>query len=79
MRKVKTPVIYQDCQAVVSLVTKGGGITRPKHLRAHMHLGKEMIDEGRGSVEYKRVEEMVEDGFSKFYDLVAHKAFAMII
>ncbi len=38
-----------------------------------------MIDEGRGSVEYKRVEEMVEDGFSKFYDPAAHKAFAMII
>ncbi len=40
MRKVKTPVIYQYCQAVVSLVTKGGGITRTKHLRARMHLGK---------------------------------------
>jgi hypothetical protein len=40
MNGVKTPVIYQDCQAVISLVTKGGGITRTKHLRARMHLGK---------------------------------------
>ncbi len=79
MQKVKVPVIYQDCQAVVSLVTKGGGITWTKHLRARMHLGKEMIDEGRGIVEYKRAEEMLADGFSKPYDPAAHKAFAQII
>jgi hypothetical protein len=40
---------------------------------------KEMIDEGRGLVEYERAEEMVADGFSKPYDPAAHKAFAMII
>ncbi len=79
MQDIKMPVIYQDCQAVVSLVTKGGGVTRTKHLRARMHLGKEMIDEGRGSVEYKRVEEMVADGFSKPYDPASHKTFAAII
>ncbi len=44
-----------------------------------MHLGKEMIDEGRGIVEYKRAEEMLADGFSKPYDPAAHKAFAQII
>ncbi len=43
MQEIKMPVIYQDCQAVVSLVTKGGGVTQTKHLRARMHLGKEMI------------------------------------
>jgi hypothetical protein len=79
MQEIKMPVIYQDCQAVVSLVTKGGGVTRTKHLRARMHLGKEMIDEGRGSVEYKRAEEMVADGFSKPYDPATHKPFAAII
>ncbi len=79
MQEVKMPVIYQDYQAVVSLVTEGGGIMRTKHLRARMNLGKEMIDEGCGSVEYKRAEEMVAYGFSKPYDPVAHKSFAAII
>jgi hypothetical protein len=79
MTGVNTPVIYQDCQAVISLVTKGGGVTRTKHLRARMHLGKEFIDEGRGTVEYKRAEEMVADGYSKPYDPAAHKTFAAII
>jgi hypothetical protein len=34
MRKVKVPIVYQDCNAVVTLVMKGGGQTRTKHLRA---------------------------------------------
>ena len=32
MKKIDPPTIYQDCNAVVSLVTKGGGQTRTKHL-----------------------------------------------
>jgi len=32
MKKIDLPTIYQDCNAVVSLVTKGGGQTRTKHL-----------------------------------------------
>ncbi len=64
---------------MVSLVTKGGGVMQTKHLRARMHLGKEMIDEGCGSVEYKRVEEMVADGFSKPYDPATHTSFTAII
>ncbi len=79
MQEIMVPVIYQDCQAVVSLVTKGGGIMRTKHLRARMHLGKEMIDEGRGSVEYKWAEEMVAEGFSKPYNPATHKSFTAII
>jgi hypothetical protein len=38
-RKVNIPIVFQDCNAVVTLVTKGGGITRTKHLRARMKLG----------------------------------------
>jgi hypothetical protein len=45
-KKVEAPLVYQDYNAVVSLVTKGGGQTRTKHLRARMNLGKEMVDEG---------------------------------
>ncbi len=47
---VLAPVIYQDCSAVVSLVTKGGGKTMTKHLRARMNLAKEMVDEGRALI-----------------------------
>jgi hypothetical protein len=38
MKKVKLPTVYQDCNAAVALVTKGGGQTRMKHLRARMNL-----------------------------------------
>jgi len=38
-RKVNIPIVFQHCNAVVTLVTKGGGITRTKHLRARMKLG----------------------------------------
>ena len=49
-KKIEPSVVYQDCNAVVTLVTKGGGKLRTKHLRARMHLGKEMVDEGRIAV-----------------------------
>jgi hypothetical protein len=52
MKKVKALTIYQDCNAVVSLVTKCGGQTQTKHLRARMNLGKEMVDEERVIVKY---------------------------
>jgi hypothetical protein len=58
MKKLKPPTIYQDCNAVVTLVTKGGGQTRTKHLRARMNLGKEMVDEKRVIVKYIRGEGM---------------------
>ncbi len=35
------PLIYQDSTSVISLVTKGGGIVRTKHLRVRMNLCKE--------------------------------------
>jgi len=75
MKKVKLPTIYQDCNAVVMLVTKGGGQTRTKHLRARMNLGKEMVDEKRVIVKYIRGEDMEADGFSKPYDPADHKKF----
>jgi hypothetical protein len=45
MSKQKPKTIYQDCSAVVTLVTKGGGITRTKHLRARINLGGEAVEE----------------------------------
>jgi hypothetical protein len=77
MKKITPPKIYQDCNAVVSLVTKGGGQTRTKHLRAKMNLGKEMVDEKRAEVKHICAEGMEADGFSKPCDPVDHKKFAM--
>jgi hypothetical protein len=74
--KVEKPTIYQDCTAVISLVTKGGGFTRTKHLHARMNLGRELVDEKRGIVVYQPVAGMIADGFSKAYDPAEHKIFA---
>jgi hypothetical protein len=76
MKKIDTLTIYQDCNAVVLLVTKGGGQTRTKNLRARMNLGKEMVDEKRAEVKHIRAEKMEADGFSKPYDPAEHKKFA---
>jgi hypothetical protein len=74
MKKIDPPTIYQDCNAVVSLVTKGGGQTRTKHLRARMNLGKEMVCEKRAEVKHICAEGMEADGSSKPVD---HKKFAI--
>jgi translation elongation factor EF-4 len=79
MKKQKHLAIYQDFNAVVSLVTKGVGSPRTKHLRTRMHLGKEMVDENSIVVKHMPAEEMQADGLSKLYDLVEHKPFAILI
>jgi len=76
MKRVDPPTIYQDCNAVVLLVTKGGGQTRTKHLRARMNLGKEMVDQRRAEVKHICAEKMEADGFSKPYNPAEHKKFA---
>jgi hypothetical protein len=76
---VSTPVVYQDCSAVVSLVTKGGGKTRTKHLRARMNLAREMVDEDRVDVIHVKAPEMKADGLTKPFDESKHKPFAKAI
>jgi hypothetical protein len=78
-KETKTPVVFQDCKAVISLVTIGGGVMRTKHLRARMNLGKEMIDEGRVKVVYVKAEDMKADGFSKPLDPSGHHRFVEMI
>jgi hypothetical protein len=78
-KKVNVPIVFQDCSAVVSLVTKGGGITRTKHLSACMNLGKEMVDQERVHVVYIKAAEMKADGFSKPFDPVEFKKFAKMV
>ncbi len=76
---MKVPTIYQDCSAVVSLVTKGGGKTRTKHLRARMNLEKEMVDKGGAEVVHINAPEMRADGLTKPYEEAKHKKFAKVI
>ena len=42
--KFVPPVIYQDCTAVIVLVTKCGGVARTKHLRVMMELCREGLE-----------------------------------
>jgi len=58
---ISTPVVDKDYNVVVSLVIKGGGKTRTKHLRVWMNLGKEMVDEWRIKVFYIKVSDMGTD------------------
>jgi hypothetical protein len=75
----KVPIVFQDCKSVISLVTIGGGITRTKHLRARMNLGKEMVDEGRIKVVYIQAEGMKADGLSKPLDPSGHCKFVQLM
>jgi hypothetical protein len=77
--KIPAPVVYQDCSAVVSLVTQGGGKTRTKHLQARMNLAKEMVDEGRLEIKHIKAPEMKADGLSKPYEAGMHGPFAKSI
>lgn len=70
MMKQKPPTIYQNCSAVVTLVTKGGETPRTKHLRARMYLGKEAVDERRVKVVHVKAEasHMIQRNISHFED-----------
>jgi hypothetical protein len=63
--KQRIPTIYQDSTSVISLVTKGGGIMRTKHLRARMNLGLEAVNENRIMIVYRHTSQMIADGLSK--------------
>ncbi len=73
---VPMPTIYQDCSAVVSLVMKGGGKTRTKHLRPRMNLAKEMVDEARAEVVHIKAPKMKADGLMKPYEADMHRPFS---
>ncbi len=57
--------IYQDNTSVISLVTKGGGVIRIKHLRVRMNSVKDAVKEKRVRVVHIRTKKMVADGFTK--------------
>jgi hypothetical protein len=78
MKSVPTPIIYQDSTSVISLITKGGGITRTKHLMARVHLGKEAYESGSILVKYKGTKEIKADGLSKPFDPEEHCRFPKV-
>jgi hypothetical protein len=78
-REAPTPIVFQDCTAVISLVTIGGGITRTKHMRARKNLGKEMVDAKRILVRYINTKEMMADGLSKILEGEPFQMFASCV
>ena len=43
-RRIGIPIVYQDSTSVISLITRGGGIMRTKHLRARMFIAKGLFE-----------------------------------
>jgi hypothetical protein len=62
---IPVPIVYQDSTSVITLVTKGGGVTRTRHLRNRMHLVKEASDEQRLDIRHCNTANMIADGFTK--------------
>lgn len=73
---IPLPIVYQDSTSVISLVTRGGGITRTKHMRARVNLGKECFDENRAIVRYCNTSQMCADGASKVLEGTPYVKFA---
>jgi hypothetical protein len=73
---VPIPIIYQDSISVISLVTKGGEITRTKNLRARMRFRKEAYNKGTILVRCKRTKDMKADGHRKPFDTGEHQVFS---
>jgi hypothetical protein len=59
------PIIYQDNKSTISLVTKGGGKPRTRHLRARQYGVKQQIDAGEYTIEYCVTEAMIADVLTK--------------
>jgi len=63
--EIEAPVIYEDCTAVITLVTEGGGVMRTKHLRVRMELCKQPLQEGKFTIKYVNTKQMLADGLTK--------------
>jgi hypothetical protein len=50
------------------MVTKGGGITRTKHMLTRMHLVLEAVNEHRVAIHYINTSGMLADGLTKPID-----------
>jgi hypothetical protein len=71
-----TSVVYQDSKSVISLVMEGRGVTRTKHMRSVMHLGKECVDRKKVLLQYLNTQKMPADGTSKILEGAAFQQFS---
>ena len=69
------PIIYQDNKSTISLVTKGGGKPRTRHLRARQYAVKEQVDTGEYKIEYMITEVMIADVLTKALQGVKYELF----
>lgn len=76
---IPTQIVYQDCTSAISLVTRGGGITCTKHMRARVNLAKECFDEKRAIVVYCNTHQMRADGVSKVLEGKSFEHFAHFV
>jgi hypothetical protein len=64
-RGKKAPVLYQDNMSTISLVTKGGGKYRTKHMRVRREVVRECASNGDIRVVYKPTGQMLADSLTK--------------
>ena len=78
-KKLEQPLIYEDCKAVITLVTEGGGVMRTKHLRVRMELCKEALQNNKFTLQYISTKDMIADGLTKALEGVEFTTFAEIL
>ena len=78
-KKALVPIVYEDFTSVISLITIGGSITRTKHLRARMHIAKELVELKEILVSYLNTKDMPADGASKALEGKAQKDYETFV
>ena len=64
-KDMKIPIVLQDNMSTISLVTKGGGKPRTKHLRVRQHLIKDKVSGKEISIAYTPTTKMLADAMTK--------------
>jgi hypothetical protein len=62
------PLIFQDNTLVIDMVTRGGGITRTRHMRTRLYLVLEVVKDNWITIRRIGMKEMKADGFTKCLD-----------
>ena len=65
MKNMKIPIILQDNMSTISLVTKGGGKPRTKHLRVRQHLIRDKVSGKEISILHTPTTRMLADTMTK--------------
>ena len=59
------PLIYEDCTAVILVVTEGGGVVWTKNLCLRVELVKQALQDERIVIKYINTKQMLADGLTK--------------